>query len=134
MRGIPAFNFPAFDSAASELRQQGWEVISPASLDREHGFRADKYAPDYPFSASEIREFVRRDVDALLSLRHRAGDAIVLLPATAADKRGWAESVGARAEVGLAVWLGLDVYVYQWETRSLVPVNVTVTASATEKI
>jgi hypothetical protein len=37
MRGIPEFNFPAFDAAARG-RAMGLEIISPAELDRAHGF------------------------------------------------------------------------------------------------
>ena len=38
MRGIPLYNFPAFDDAADRWRKHGWTVISPAELDREAGF------------------------------------------------------------------------------------------------
>lgn len=38
MRGIPEFNFPAFMSAAADLRAQGHIVFNPAERDnRVHG-------------------------------------------------------------------------------------------------
>jgi hypothetical protein len=34
MRGIPGYNFPAFDAAAVKFREAGWEVVNPADLNR----------------------------------------------------------------------------------------------------
>lgn len=34
MSNIPQFNFPAFDDAAADLRARGWDIVSPAELDR----------------------------------------------------------------------------------------------------
>ncbi len=38
MSGYPQYNFPAFDKARDELEKNGWQVGSPADMDREHGF------------------------------------------------------------------------------------------------
>jgi hypothetical protein len=36
MRGIAAFNFPAFAAAAADLRRRGLTIVSPAEVDEEH--------------------------------------------------------------------------------------------------
>lgn len=97
MRGRPYYNFPAFDAARSRLTEIGWRVISPADLDRAIGFdpwtmRADtdwNQVPNFDMNAA-----FERDVAALRSV-----DAIALLPE-------WERSIGARAEAGIAQWLG----------------------------
>ncbi len=42
MSGYPQYNFPAFDEARDELRENGWQVVSPADMDREHGLDPTK--------------------------------------------------------------------------------------------
>ncbi len=101
MRGIPLFNFPAFDEAARAFASR-FEVINPANLDRAKGFDPTTLPEGYAWQNLEaigfdLREAVRRDVDAILSC-----DAIFML-------EGWERSTGARAEHALAVWLGLDI-------------------------
>ena len=102
MTGIEQFNFPAFDHARDVINQQGNEAVSPADLDRAHGFdptslpsRHDWF--EVPDAVGTREELVRRDLDALLSC-----EAIYLLP-------GWKHSVGARAEAALALWKGLTI-------------------------
>lgn len=95
MRGYPEYNFPAFDSAAENLRKFGFRVISPADLDRAHGFSADDEV-----TPSMLGRFLRRDIDALTDC-----DAIVLLP-------GWSDSLGASAEKAVARAIGIKVYCY----------------------
>ena len=46
MRGKKWFNFPGFDWAKECLTRAGWEVISPADLDREIGFDVKNLPPD----------------------------------------------------------------------------------------
>jgi hypothetical protein len=92
MRGKPLFNFPAFDKARDELIEQGHEPVSPADIDREHGF--DEHAP----VEVDVRECLKRDCVALLDC-----EAVALLP-------GWEDSMGARAEAMLAAAVGMDVY------------------------
>lgn len=100
MRGIPQYNFPAFDAARDFLQSRGWTAISPADGDREAGVNV----PDnYVWKDEEIRDIARRDVDIIFSLRRVLGDGIVLLP-------GWQRSTGARAEVALGLWLKLPFY------------------------
>lgn len=95
MRHYPQFNFPAFDAARDAFTADGWRVISPADIDREHGI--DPNTPRV-FSAAECRELARRDIAAILE-----SDAIAMLP-------GWERSAGASAELAVAKWIGLEVY------------------------
>jgi len=102
MRGLPKFNFPAFDKAAEAGRALGHTVISPADLDREIGHTEDDLLEDVN-SPAKMRMFADRDCTAILSLRAERGDGIALLP-------GWERSTGALAEIMLARWIGLVVY------------------------
>jgi hypothetical protein len=98
MRGLPEFNFPAFDDASGRIRAMGHSVISPAELDRAAGYT--------PFSIGilndcEMQQFIvgatRRDEAAI-----RMVDAIALLP-------GWKDSHGVAGELELAKELGLRI-------------------------
>lgn len=102
MRGIPKFNFPAFDAARDLGLSLGWEVTSPADLDREaDGEKATtSEKPDWNGSV-DTRPYVVRDV-AVLAAFTPGEDAIALLP-------GWEKSVGATAEVAVARWVGLKI-------------------------
>lgn len=95
MRGLPRYNFPAFDAARDLLKAQGWTAVSPADIDRENGL--DETAA-HEFTPSEIRDFARRDLAAIVEC-----DAIALLP-------GWERSRGATAEKAVADWIGLPIY------------------------
>lgn len=83
MSGIPQFGFPIFDTAANALRSQGYEVISPADLDRQAGFdgTSDKIPNGF------LEQAMRRDIQALLRV-----DAVALLP-------GWETSNGVSIEL-----------------------------------
>lgn len=86
MRGYPLMNFPAFDEATATLRAQGYEVTSPAEMDREHGYDGTR-----PMTEDELVLAFERDFDAV-----RRVDAVVLLP-------GWEESEGTGAELSIAL-------------------------------
>ena len=101
MRGYPEFNFPAFDAARELALKRGFDPLSPADLDRASGVN-EHTDPDITNTAKAAREFVERDIHALLSLRAEKGDAIALLP-------GWTDSTGASAEMCVARWLKLTV-------------------------
>ncbi len=90
MRGIPRFNFPAFDTASARLRAAGHTVISPADMDRDAGI--DPTSDVVP----NLRDCMRRDVLAILDYC----DTIALLP-------GWEKSKGCAVEVALGLFLGL---------------------------
>jgi hypothetical protein len=119
MRGIPEFNFPAFDEAAARGRAMGLEIISPAELDRAHGLNEtghDGKVDDNGLSAVCTHEFMAsaawRDFKAIVgrdpsdrTLRteqNRGCDFVALLP-------GWENSRGARAEKAIAEWVGIMV-------------------------
>ena len=97
MRGLPNFNFEAFDRAEKSLRAEGWEPINPAEMDRELGFDPKTLVCDKEF----ILGCVRRDSEAIIE----QAEALVLLP-------GWENSVGANAEMWLARWKQIPVYHY----------------------
>lgn len=104
MRGIPYFNFHAFDAARDKLEAEGWQVISPADIDRENGFDAMQCPlktdwndlTDLPITREACFD---RDIEAI---RNKC-DAIYML-------KGWQGSTGAQAEYWCAKWLGLEVH------------------------
>lgn len=94
MRGFDLYNFPAFDSAAAWLREDGYKVISPAELDRDLGFdpATDKATDEFVWSA------LRRDLTAILRV-----DMVAVLP-------GWEASSGCGLEMAVARGVGLPIY------------------------
>jgi len=103
MKGLPLFNFPAFDAAEVFIEQQIGDIaVNPAQIDRDNGFDPTSLPEDYdwniiPPSAGTREEIMRRDINALLTCR-----AIYMLP-------GWENSAGAKAELHLARWAGLEI-------------------------
>lgn len=105
MRGIPEFNFPAFNTAAALLRSQGHLVFNPAERDNErHGKDISignitgcevTAAKEHGFS---LREALADDTKFICL----EADAIALLP-------GWENSKGAKAELALSEALGHKV-------------------------
>lgn len=105
MRGHVAFNFPAFDAARDRLVTAGYDVISPADIDRHAG---DENSDNQPL-------FALRDFFCLYFLRvalEGGAGFVAMLP-------GWEKSAGAAAEFFLARWLGLTVI----DARTLQPLN-----------
>ncbi len=105
MRGYEECNFPAFDIARDSLISRGWNVISPADMDRAHGLDPKNPETEAMVSAwtrDDWKKIIARDVEAILSLKPERGDALALLP-------GWERSTGAIAEFFLARWCGLAV-------------------------
>ena len=97
MRGVPDFNFPAFDFAANNLRKQGFEVFSPAEKGVEHSMIDN---PDLQDDEEFRREVFELDTQWIC----RNADAVALLP-------GWEKSLGAKAERALAEALGLTIII-----------------------
>lgn len=101
MSGLPQSNFPAFYEAADVLRDQGWEIVSPAELDDEEE-KANALA-GRP-SKSSWGDFLARDVKMIAD---GGIEGIVFLPR-------WWTSRGARLEatVGLLKHPCFMFYVY----------------------
>lgn len=105
MRGIPDFNFPAFDYAEAKLSANGFTVFSPAARDRSaYGAEIeDNPTGDETKVANPnctINDCMAADTEWIC----REAEAIALLP-------GWEQSKGAKAEHALAQALGLTVIV-----------------------
>lgn len=103
MTGIPYFNFPAFDTAKAFLILQGWDVVSPADLDRDlHGFEALNLPADTDWNTLPKQLRLNRIMayDSLAVIYD--ADAIYML-------KGWEKSKGAVAEKALAEWKGIEV-------------------------
>ena len=99
MTGMPQYNFPAFDEAAAKLRSVGWEIISPAELDRKGGFDpTEKHTPEY------LQVFVRTAKARNKGMMARCNH-IILLP-------GWDKSDGTKEELVWARELGMRVLLY----------------------
>jgi hypothetical protein len=105
MRGIPEFNFPAFNAAADKLRADGHEVFNPAQRDNErHGKDISKgnASGDEKLAAEQHGFNLRVALGDDLAWICAEADAIALLP-------GWENSKGATAEKATADALGLEV-------------------------
>lgn len=103
MTGIPHFNYPAFNDAAAKLREDGWEVFSPAEHDIQTFGKDISNPTGDADQATRDHGFDRRAaLKAYLSWICDNADAIALLP-------GWANSSGATAEYALAMALKLRI-------------------------
>jgi hypothetical protein len=101
MRGIPQYNFPKFDEAAEKLFSEGWNPVNPAELDRELGYHPEEMPEDFDWNTIPtgfpLKAIIAKDIDALTEC-----DAIYVLS-------GWENSKGAKAELAVAIWLGIEV-------------------------
>jgi hypothetical protein len=97
MRGIPLYNFPAFDAASAKLRADGWEIISPAEMDRARGF----HETDSHVEPEFLKQAIFADLEAISTC-----DRIIVLP-------NWEKSKGVIVEVALADFLGIPVLFYE---------------------
>lgn len=105
MRGIPEFNFPAFNAATEKLRAEGHTVFNPAEKDNErHGTDISKgnTAGCEETAAKEHGFNLREALGIDLAYICAEADAIALLP-------GWENSKGAKAERATAEALGLEI-------------------------
>lgn len=116
MSGYPQFNFPAFYAAAKELRNQGWEVVSPAELDDQEDKGAALLSTDGNVNDRTIvkktwGDFLARDVKLLAD---EGIKGIIFLP-------GWEKSKGARLEAYVGLNLGFTYHTYDPETEVVSP-------------
>ena len=106
MRGLPFLNFPAFDGARDLGISLGYNIISPADMDRKIGIDPinDPGCAECMETTSPLllQEIVRRDIEAILNLDPQKNDGLAVLP-------DWQNSTGASAEVRLAVFKGLKL-------------------------
>lgn len=93
MTGYPNNNYEAFNRNTKFLRDNGWEVISPAEMDAELGVD-----PTQPFSEEQYLNTIKHDYAALLTCTD-----IAFMP-------GWEQSRGAKLESDFANVLKLDRY------------------------
>lgn len=108
MRGYPFLNFPAFDGARDLGLSLGFNIISPADIDREWGInpiedpgcqeRIEQQTANDP---DFIKKIVIRDLATIINLNPKNGSGLALLPE-------WEDSTGATAEIAVAHWLGLN--------------------------
>jgi hypothetical protein len=90
MRNLSESNFPAFDAAARALRLRGWEVISPADLDREQGIQGTE-DPSILHTQKMRRAYMYRDCTAIIGTPPDFNDgchAIFALPGAGGKGRG----------------------------------------------
>lgn len=110
MNGLPDLNFPAFDEARDWFIARGWEVISPADIDRDRGNNEDN-PPTY-------REALAIDLPYICQC-----NAVCLID-------GWSMSKGAIPEIVLADLLqreSMEIYCRRSnEVYKLYGVTVTV--------
>ncbi len=104
MRGHYLFQFEAFDRARDALLALGWDVVSPADLDR-----ADGYDPlvDPDAEPLDYEACMARDEAAIKTCQ-----AMCFLP-------GWETSKGAQREKQTAEELGLEMYRVIWKRNEL---------------
>lgn len=109
MRGIPFFNFPAFNAATAELRKQGHFVFNPAERDIERHNGTDISAGNATGDENQAAKTHGFDLRTALYEDSKficlEADAIAMLP-------GWENSKGATAERALAIALGHQVILF----------------------
>ena len=97
MRTYPRFNFDLFFQVQYKLESTGhWNVFNPAQMDLDIGFDPDIDVPDQAFFEAAMR----RDFDAIMRC-----DAMVML-------LGWEFSTGATAEMWIAKWKHIPIYLW----------------------
>jgi hypothetical protein len=110
MTGLPDFNYPAFASAAAELRAAGYEVLSPHEVEGDDGPGTRTWA-----------WYMRTGISKLLRC-----DGVALLA-------NWHNSRGAMLEKYVADHLEMPVaYKWHWVARTVVVHGRTVTAPVSD--
>ncbi|HXS14473.1 MAG TPA: DUF4406 domain-containing protein [Acidobacteriaceae bacterium] len=110
MSNIPQFNFPLFYKVAAELRERGWDVVSPAELDDQEDKGAAMSSPDGDpnnrdhMGGKTWADFLARDVKLIAD----KVQGIVFL-------QDWWRSRGARLEAFVGL-LQKNFSFFQYET------------------
>lgn len=100
MRGVPFFGFHHFDFWRDRLKAEGYEVVSPADMDRADGFdpiarNSENDQNGICDDVQDVRKLLLRDITALANC-HR----LALMP-------GWETSTGAQAELAFCRATGM---------------------------
>jgi Domain of unknown function (DUF4406) len=113
MTGYPQFNFPAFYEAASKLREQGYEIVSPAELDGPEITKValksttGKLDANGKIAEQTWGDLLGRDVKIVAD----TVQGIVFLP-------GWERSKGARLEAYVGLLCKHEFYRYTGDGRA----------------
>lgn len=107
MTGLPQFNIPAFDGAATALRAHGYEVVSPAELDNPETRKLALASQDGAAGTGSANgetwgDLLARDVKLIAD---SGIEGIVLL-------YNWHLSRGARLEATVGLLCGLKFALY----------------------
>ena len=100
MRGVPGFNYPAFNIWARSLRRMGLHVENPAEIGKAFGT---------PEQINENPALLKMVMDADIRALTKC-DAVFVL-------NGWERSEGARKELAIALFAGLDIIFEPSTTR-----------------
>lgn len=90
MSGIKQFNFPLFYSATAKLRAAGFNIVSPAELDAQHGVDKEAMASTDGDAAKLTQtwgDLLARDVKIIADV----AQGVIFLP-------NWSKSKGAKLE------------------------------------
>jgi hypothetical protein len=103
MRGRLLYNWPAFETAAIQLRKQGFEVVSPTELDEDAGYVKVRRNKTGVVVHVELTPLFTLDAATSCDRKAIDGcDAVAVLP-------GWELSAGAQAETLYAMDRGMRV-------------------------
>jgi len=103
MSNYPAFNYPAFFKAAKELRDAGYDIVSPAENDSPEVLKKILASPDGKLNLDlpSWGDFLSKDVKLVADIV----EGVVTLP-------GWEKSRGARLESFVCHLTKKPLYVY----------------------
>ena len=125
MRGLPYFNFPAFDDAAEKLRVRGWTIHSPAEKDRDvldidlcpDGTDEELAQQNFSLAGALLWDFQRI----------QESSCVICLP-------GWETSTGVHWELTVAHALGKPVFQYPELTPVELPDVVTDPVGSSKRV
>lgn len=118
MRGLPGFNFDAFDQAAAALRALGWTVHSPAEHDRSMGFDPSLGT----LEGFDVAAAMSWDLQQVLDM-----ECVIVLP-------GWEASTGCHYELSACHALGKPVFQYPELTPVELPDVVTDPVGSSKRV
>jgi hypothetical protein len=121
MSGIPQFNFPLFFRVAKELRDQGYNIVSPAEIDDEADTTAAIQSPDGNPDKRTGKlcndktwgDFLARDVKLLAD---GGVTGIIFLP-------NWETSSGAKLEATVGLLKKFEFRMWDDEVDISVPLS-----------